>query len=109
MKDYYDLFIELSLQQCTKSDYANKEKVKIHNLAAKKLRQLQEEMKLSLSEEMLRKLLRHEDDRVKVNVASFCLQSEVLVEQAVLTLKKVVEASDDPTLCFTAKMLLENR
>ena len=109
MKDYYDLFIELSLQQCSKSDYANKEKVKIHNSADKKLRQLQEEKKHSLSEEMLCKLLRHEDDRVKVNVASFCLQSEVLVEQAVLTLKKVVEASDDPTLCFTAKMLLENR
>lgn len=29
MKDYYDLFVELSLQQCTKSDYANKLKAAI--------------------------------------------------------------------------------
>ena len=109
MKDYYDLFIELSLQQCSKIDYSNKEKVKIHNSASKKLRKLQEEMKHSLSEEMLCKLLRHEDDRVKINAAYFCLRSEILIEQANLTLKKVVEASDDPTLCFTAKMLLEYR
>ena len=107
MKEYYDLFVELSLQQCYKSDYANKEKVKIHNSASKKLNKLQEEMKNKLSEEMLHKLLTHEDDRVKVNAASFCLQSEVLVEQAVLTLKRVINASDDPTLCFTAKMLLK--
>ena len=28
MKDYYNLFVELSLQQCTKNDYGNKLKVK---------------------------------------------------------------------------------
>ena len=27
MKNYYNLFVELSLQQCTKNDYANKQKV----------------------------------------------------------------------------------
>ena len=108
MKDYYNLFIELSLQQCTKNDYANKLKVKTHNAACKKLRQLQAEMKENVSEEMLHMLLNHEDDRVKVNAASYCLQMKILVEQAILALKKVIDISDDSTICFSAKMLLQN-
>ena len=52
-------------------------------------------------------MLNHEDDRVKVNAASFCLNSEVLVEQSILTLEKIIAGSDDPTICFSAKMLLQ--
>ena len=37
MKDFYDEFIKLSLQQCTKEDYVDKSKVKKHNQALKKL------------------------------------------------------------------------
>ena len=107
MKDYYNLFVELSLQQCTKNDYANKLKVKKHNAASKKLNKLQDEMKKNVSEDILYVLLNHEDDRVKVNAASFCLQSEILVEQSVLTLEKIIDASDDSTICFSAKMLLQ--
>lgn len=88
MKDYYSLFVELSLQQCTKNDYANKLKVKKHNAASKKLNKLQDEMKENVSKEILYALLNYEDDRVKVNAASFCLQLGILVEQSVLTLKK---------------------
>ena len=72
---------ELSLQQCTKNDYANKLKVKKHNTAYKKLKLLQDEMKQIDNEEMLHLLLNHEDDRVKINAASFCLQICVLVEK----------------------------
>lgn len=107
MKDYYSLFVELSLQQCTKNDYTNKLKVEAHNAASKKLRQLQDEMKQNYSEETLHMLLNHEDDRVKVNAASFCLQREVLVEPAVLALKKIIDVSDDSTICFSARMLLQ--
>ena len=107
MKDYYKLFVELSLQQCTKNDYANKQKVKKHNVASKKLNELQNEMKQNVSEDILYVLLNHEDDRVKVNAASFCLQSEILIEKAVLTLKKIIDVSDDSTICFSAKMLLQ--
>ena len=107
MKDYYNLFVELSLQQCTKNDYANKLKVKKHNEASKKLKKLQDEMKQNISEDVLYVLLNHEDDRVKVNAASFCLQSEILIDQAVLTLKKIIDVSDDSTICFSAKMLLQ--
>ena len=107
MKEYYDLFVKLSLQQCTKDDYADKIKVKSHNVASDKLIELQNEMSQDNNEELLFMLLNHEDDRVKVNAASFCLQFEILVEQAILTLKKVIDDSDDSTICFSAKMLLQ--
>ena len=107
MKDYYNLFVELSLQQCTKNDYANKLKVKKHNAASKKLNKLQEEMKQNVSEDILYVLLNHEDDRVKVNAAAFCLQSEILVDQSVRSLEKVINGSADSTICFSAKMVLK--
>ena len=34
MEDYYDLFVKLSLQQCTENDYADKAKVRRHNAAS---------------------------------------------------------------------------
>lgn len=108
MKDYYSLFVELSLRTCTKNDYANKLKVKKHNAALRKLNKLQDELKQNVSEEILYALLGHEDDRVRVNAASFCLQSKILVEQAVLTLEKIIDVSDDSTICFSAEMLLQN-
>lgn len=108
MKDYYNLFVELSLQQCTKNDYANKSQVKKHNIASKKLKKLQDEMRQNVSEEILYQLLNHEDDRVKINASSFCLQSEKLIDQAVLTLKQIIDTSSDLTISFSARMLLQN-
>ena len=34
MKNYYNLFVKLSLQQCAESDYADKAKVRRHNAAS---------------------------------------------------------------------------
>ena len=107
MKDYYNSFVDLSLQQCLKTDYVDKQKVKKHNAAYKKLNKLQDEMMKNIGDDALHALLNHEDDRVKVNAASFCLKSEVLVEQSILTLEKIIAGSDDPTICFSAKMLLQ--
>lgn len=45
-------------------------------------------MKQNVGEDTLYVLLNHEDDRVKINAASFCLQSQILAAQSVLTLKK---------------------
>ena len=64
-------------------------------------------MMKNFGDDALHALLNHEDDRVKVNAASFCLNSEVLVEQSILTLEKIIADSDDPTICFSAKMLLQ--
>ena len=107
MKDYYNLFVKLSLQHCNKNDYVNKPKLKEHNAASKKLNKLQDEMMQNISNDTLCALLNHEDDRVKVNAASFCLKSEVLVEQSILTLEKIISDSNDSTICFSAKMLLQ--
>ena len=107
MKDYYSLFAELSLQQCTKEDYADKTKVMAGNAAHKKLKQLQDEMKQIDSTEVLLALLSHEDDRVKLNAASFCLQTDILVRQSVSVLKKIIKKSDDPTIAFSAKTVLQ--
>ena len=106
MKDYYNLFVELSLQQCTKNDYGNKLKVKKHNAAYKKLNKLQDEMMKNIGDDALHALLNHEDDRVKVNAAAFCLNSEGLVARSILTLEKIIADSDDSAICFSAKMQL---
>ena len=44
MKDYYNSFVDLSLQQCLKTDYVDKQKVKKHNAACYKLKKLKDEM-----------------------------------------------------------------
>ena len=108
MKDYYNLFIELSLQQCTKNDYADKLKVKLHNTVSKKIIRLKNEMKQFDSKEVLCMLLDYEDDRVKLNAASLCLEMNILREQAVAVLEKIIDLSKDSTICFSAKMLLQS-
>ena len=108
MKDFYNLFIKLSLQQCTKNDYSDKLRVKEHNAVSKKLQQLQSEMMKIDCTEVLSMLLSYEDDRVKINAASLCLQMNVLIDKAVLTLKNIIDSSDDETICFSAKMILQS-
>lgn len=107
MCEHYNSFVELSLQQCLKNDYADSEKIRRHNAASKKLLALQEEMKKNADEEVLYALLGHEDDRIKLNAASFCLQLGLLTEPSILALKKVADDSGDSVIRFSAKMLLQ--
>lgn len=108
MKDYYNLFVKLSLQMCSRDDYKDKQKVKAHNAAVKKIQHLQGEMKDSSNIETFRMLLSHDDDRVRVNAASSCLQMSILVDEARMTLQNIVDFSNDPTVCFSARMLLQS-
>ena len=57
--------------------------------------------------EILSMLLSYEDDRVKINAASLCLQMNVLVDKAIFALKNIIDSSDDSTMCFSAKMILK--
>lgn len=107
MKDYYNLFVALALQQCKKEDYADKSKVKANNAAMTKQRKLRSEIQRNGKEEVLSTLLNHEDDRVQLSAAAACLDLNVYVEQAILTLKRISKASNDPTFRFSAKMLLK--
>ena len=110
MKDYYNLFVKLSLQQCEKDDYKSKLKVKEHNAAAKKLNRLCSEIREIDSSEcnrILYCLLLYDDNRVKLNAATLCLQMNVNVSEAVEALNNVIKESDDAALCFSAKMVLQ--
>ena len=60
MKDYYNEFVKLSLQQCNKNDYANKLKVINHNVASKKLIQISDDSTICFSAKML---LQHNADK----------------------------------------------
>ena len=108
MNDYC-LFVELALQQCTKNDYADKEKREKHNVAAKKLEQLKAKMRTYDCEDILGKLLAHEDDRVKINAASMCMQMNVRSAEATHALQSIVAASEDAAMCFAAQMLLRQK
>lgn len=108
MNDTYPLFVEYSLQQCAKEDYADPDKVKAHNAASKKLRRLLDTMRRQDSEEVLCRLLDHDEERVRVNAASACLQLGVAEARAVSVLRKLAAASDDPTIGLAAQMLLQH-
>lgn len=108
MNNYFNQFVALSLLQCKKNDYTDKQKVATHNVATYKLQQLQSEMEQTDCKKVLCQLLSHEDDRVKINAAAFCLHTQIFTDKASCVLNKIIESSDDPTLCFSAKMVLQN-
>ena len=107
MKDYYSLFVDLSRQQCTASDYIDKNRIKEHNEAAKQIKKLQFEMESKGGLDVLDALLDHEDERVKINAASICLEKGVFVEKASYELKKIESCSEDHSLAFSATILLK--
>ncbi|MBR3809511.1 MAG: hypothetical protein IKK46_04325 [Clostridia bacterium] len=107
MKEKIDLFIELSLQQCKKDDYADPKKIKIHNKSLEELLKLKAEINITESEDMMQTLLLHNDSRVKINASQCCMEKYILVEQAKATLENVIKTEVDSTLIFSAKQLLK--
>lgn len=107
MKDYYSLFVKLSLQQCRKEDYVDKRKVRQHNAAVEKLISLEKEMKNIDCTAVLKELLQHDDERVKINAATFCIQIGVLLDEAKKILIEVSSSSLDSTMQFCADMILQ--
>ena len=59
----------------------------------------------SEAEETARSLLRHPDERVKLNAAFLCLNMNTHISDAINVLREIQEHSTDPTLRMTAKML----
>ena len=108
MKDYYNLIVELSVQQCfLKEDYADKKKLRQHDKAVIKIIKLRNEMKQCDCDEILRKLLSHEDDRVRYSAGGICLYNDVLINEAEAVLKKLMESSSYPLLRFHAELSLK--
>lgn len=102
------MFVALFLRQCTRDDYSAKNKVNEHNEASEKLIKLQNEMRHNVSEDILKKLLAHSDERVRINSASLCLQINVLPADAVKILSDIAADSEDPTFRLSALMMLRN-
>ena len=69
---------------------------------------LQAKIKETGNLEILNLLLSHEDDRVKINAASTCLQFNVYMNESIHVLNSIVANSDDETIRFSARMLLKN-
>ncbi len=105
MEDMYNLFVELSLQQCFKDDYLDKHKVTAHNQASSELRSLKDTMCKEDCTQVLQKLLQHPDARVKINAASLCIQMAILYTEVTLELDKIIKDTNDSSICFAAKML----
>ena len=108
MEDIYNEFINLSLQQATEADYANKSDVKKHNEASRKMRLLFKKIKQSGCIPNVELLLNHPDDRVKVNAVALCYELEKFIVEAEQTVRNIIFYSTDKTIIFSAKMLAMN-
>lgn len=107
MTDYYEKFVQLSMQLCKAEDYAHRGKVRAHNAAMDKLLQLEVEMITTDCSDDLANLLRHDDERVRLNAAAMCLRHGLMGDAAEQTLSELTKCSDK-TICFAAEMLLKN-
>ena len=90
-------------------DYSDKQKVRQHNAAVQKLDLLKAELMELNCNNVLFELLCHDDDRVKLNAASLCLQMGILLNEAKQVLNRIINFSADSTMCFCAKMILQNQ
>lgn len=106
MKDYYELFVQLSLIYCKKEEYSCSKKVKAHNVAQKKLLKLQDELIKNKNYDIMLSLLEHEDEHVALNAAMMCLKANVHNRQARLIIERIYTSSKDELLRFSADMIL---
>ena len=107
MRDYYKEFVDISLQQCREDDYLDPKKIRAHNIAMRKMKRLKRELQSNGVTDFCQKLLKHEDDRVRMNAAVLCLQLQFCKTEAVETLSHIAHSSTDNTLRFSAKMVLK--
>lgn len=96
------LFLEYCAQLCRDQDYADRRSVERHNAAMKKLNALAEEIPANL----LPLLLQNDDETVRLNAATFCLQKEVHAEEARQTLNDLA-ANAAPSIRFEASTVLK--
>lgn len=108
MKSDYDLFVDLCKRQNLKDDYANSFKGISHNLAMKKLKSLQKKIEKNKDFILLENLMHHDDDRVRLNAASFALELGVNLKLSRFILEDIKKNSKDVTVSFSAEQLIKN-
>ena len=106
MTKYYEKFVQLSMQLCKVEDYAHKCKVRAHNKAMDTLLKLETEMIKADCSDDLDKLLRHDDERVRLSAAAMCLRYDLMSGAAEQTLT-VQTMCSDKTIGLAAEMLLK--
>ena len=106
MKDYYNLFVELTKQLCRKEDYADRRNIKRHNAATDKLFKLRDEMKRANQLDLLLELMTHDYDRTRTYAATFCLHLDFHTQEAIAVLEEASHTASDSTVRFSAKMVL---
>lgn len=107
MNDYYEKCVQLSMRLCKAEDYIDKKRVRVHNAAMGKLLKLEKEMIKTDCSGDFAELLRHEDERVRLNAAAMCLRHGLMCDAAEQTLTELTKCSDN-TIAFSANMLLKD-
>lgn len=108
MQNYYDRFVQLSLQLCLKEDYADKQKLKAHDKAMTQLDKLQREMAKTDCSRVILALLEHPEERVRMGAAAFCIKIRIYIEKATAVLDNIIDTSNDSTIIFSAEMILKH-
>ena len=104
MNNYFEKYEELCEEL---TDATNKEEVKQHNRAMKKLAKLFYEVEKLEDKSFLKELLKHENPRTSTLVASHCLGLGVYIKEAKNTLKRNSRIKNYPTVAFNAEVTLE--
>lgn len=111
MKDYAKLYIQYcSSLLVDKDDYADKQKLKIHNSAAKKLNTICEELRVDIpyATELLSDLLENENEQVKLTVASHCLRLDICKDRAVNVVADIQKHTSNKFHAFDAEIILKS-
>jgi len=106
---YYEAYVELVSQLCGREDYGDKQKVRRHNAAMKKLQALQMKMceDLGHASDAIEQLLESDYERVRVYIAYFCVEQNLYAEKAANVLRGIVKHSDDKMHRYYAHMALK--
>ena len=106
---YYEAYVELIGQLCSREDYADKQKVRRHNAAMKKLQALQMKMceDLGHASDAIEQLLESDRERVRVYIAYFCVEENLYVGTAADVLRDILKYSDDKMHRYYAHMALK--
>ena len=109
MKDYYNIIVDLSRKKCYKDEFVCKAKLREHNKAMAKLYKMDKELNNPEGEQVLLKLLYHDDDRVIISAAMLCLKLKIHPKETMERMMYVRDNSKDSIISFEAEMMIKER
>lgn len=104
MMNYLQRYRELCAEL---TDATNKEEVKQHNKAMKKLAKLFYEVEKQEDKSFFMELLKEEEPRTTTLVAAHCLGLGVYIKEAENILRRNSKIKDNPVVAFNAETTLE--